>query len=111
MTISHSGGLEDGLFVEAMQVLVESRAALTTEGGLENVKISRSIGINKGIGKEIETLGTKGIDAKAIVEVGVSCKEIVYGTGRHGLEVIIFFGQGIGTGGGLRDTRRRGSSR
>lgn len=112
MTISHFRGLKEGLLVEAMQMLVKGRrTALTMKGGLEMFKVSRGVRDNKGIKKKIEALGANGIYSKAIVQLGIIGKEIIDGTGRHGLEVVIFFGRWIGTGGGLGDTRRSGSGR
>jgi hypothetical protein len=92
-------------------VLIKDRAALTTKGGLEIFKVSRGVRNDEGISKKIKMLGANGIDAKAIIQMGVIGKKIIDGTGRHGLEVVIFFGQGVGAGGGLGYTRRRGSDR
>lgn len=100
MTISRIGRLKVGLGVKLVEVLVERtlrRATLTMDRG-HNIKVSRVVRDDRGIGKNVKSLSANGIDTKTVIEAKFVIEKIVYRAGRHRVEVVVFFGRGGGDG-------------
>jgi hypothetical protein len=94
-TIELVGGL--GVRFELVEVAIKwscrGRAALTREGW-HDIKVSRRrVRDDMRIGENVKTLGAYGIDAESIIELIIIIEKIVDRTGRHGFEVVIFFGR------------------
>jgi hypothetical protein len=104
MTISLIGRIKFGLGVELMKVSVKHRTALTVYWG-HDIKVSRDVGSDKSVGKNVKTLGANGIDTKTIAKGEVGIKKVVDGAGRQRLEVFILVVNGSGMG------RRQGYTR